>query len=188
MGDKHGRQAQLEESSPEETHPNALGAKGPQAQKPQESLTQQPELKPGEIFIPGVGVIEIRGGRGQLKGSAAPGRKKQKRDPPDYKTPLFTQFKAMGLPLPEPEYQFHRTRKWKFDFAWPGLKVALEVEGGTWLAKGGHNHPGDFLNDMDKYNEAAIDGWWMLRVTPEMVPHTDGRAAFLVERMLKART
>lgn len=29
------------------------------------------------------------------------------------------------------EHRFHPTRRWRFDFAWPDEKVALEVEGGT---------------------------------------------------------
>ena len=30
-----------------------------------------------------------------------------------------------------PEYRFHPTRKWRFDYAWPENKIALEVEGGS---------------------------------------------------------
>ncbi|MDW3057363.1 hypothetical protein R8N49_14530, partial [Vibrio sp. 1978] len=47
------------------------------------------------------------------------------------KTLLF-QIKTMGLALPEKEYRFHETRRWRFDFAYPEQQLAVEVEGGTW--------------------------------------------------------
>ena len=52
------------------------------------------------------------------------------------------------------EYRFHPTRKWRFDAAFPSEKVAVEIEGGVWKY-GRHNRASGFLNDMEKYNEAA---------------------------------
>ena len=34
----------------------------------------------------------------------------------------------------EPEYRFHPVRRWRFDFANPEYKVAIEFEGGIWAA------------------------------------------------------
>lgn len=85
------------------------------------------------------------------------------------KTALPPLFAALldeaGLPRPEPEYRFHPTRRWRFDFCWPAQKVALEIEGGVWK-QGRHNRPKGFLKDIIKYNAAAILGWRILRVTP----------------------
>lgn len=67
--------------------------------------------------------------------------------------------------VPEPEHQFHPTRKWRFDYAFVEAKVALEVEGGVHTA-GRHIRPKGFLNDMEKYNAAAVSGWRVLRCTP----------------------
>jgi hypothetical protein len=34
-----------------------------------------------------------------------------------------------GLPIPENEYRFHATRKWRLDYAWPVIGLAVEIEG-----------------------------------------------------------
>src|SRR5260364_426939 len=36
------------------------------------------------------------------------------------------------LPEPQREYRFDADRRWKFDFAWPDWKIAVECEGGIW--------------------------------------------------------
>jgi len=71
------------------------------------------------------------------------------------------------------EYRFTPDRRWRFDFAWPDLKVALEVEGGAFI-NGRHNRGAAFEADCEKYNVATALGWRVLRVTPRMVD--DGRA------------
>lgn len=81
---------------------------------------------------------------------------------------FFQVLKENRLPLPEAEYKFHDTRKWRFDYAWPDLKIALEVEGGVWKKGAGrHNRPSGFIADIEKYNSAAILGWKLLRVIPQ---------------------
>lgn len=64
------------------------------------------------------------------------------------------------------EYQFHPKRKWRFDYAIPSHKIAIEVEGGIWI-DGRHNRASGFLKDMEKYNTAAVLGWRLLRCTPQ---------------------
>ena len=66
----------------------------------------------------------------------------------------------------EVEYKFHPKRKWRFDFANPVLKIAIEQEGGVWIS-GRHNRGKGFLNDMEKYNQAVILGWKVLRYPPD---------------------
>lgn len=72
----------------------------------------------------------------------------------------------MGLPAPTPEYTFHPTRKWRYDYAWVDKRVCLEVEGGVWMA-GRHSRGAGMLKDMEKYNAAACLGWRVLKVTPK---------------------
>lgn len=70
------------------------------------------------------------------------------------------------LPEATPEYRFHGTRKWRFDYAWPRWKVALEVEGGVWTG-GRHTSGVGFAKDIEKYNHAAAMGWLVLRCEPK---------------------
>ena len=68
-----------------------------------------------------------------------------------------------GLGPPETEYVFHPTRKWRFDFAWPSIKLAVEYEGGK---PGFHNSHGKWYGqrrDLEKYNEAIVEGWVVFR-------------------------
>lgn len=71
-----------------------------------------------------------------------------------------------GLPSPQFEYKFHDARKWRFDLAWPKEMVAVEIEGNAWSTKGGGKHMRQ--DDFDKYNEAEILGWLVLRFTPQV--------------------
>jgi len=70
-------------------------------------------------------------------------------------------FASCYLPEPLCEHRFHPTRRWRFDFAWPQQKVALEVEG----LNGRHQRTAGFLKDMEKYNRATVMGWRVLRTT-----------------------
>lgn len=79
------------------------------------------------------------------------------------------------------EFRFAPPRRWRFDFAWPQQRIALEIEGGTWVG-GRHNRGAGYVNDLEKYNTATLLGWRLLRVTPEMV--SDGTALLLIEALL----
>jgi hypothetical protein len=102
------------------------------------------------------------------------------------KVPLFTAVVvAAGLPKPVSEYRFHPERRWRFDYAWPDLRIALEVEGGTWT-KGRHVRGKGYEMDCEKYNTATLAGWRVLRVTTDML--NDGRALTLLEQAFGKRT
>ena len=81
---------------------------------------------------------------------------------------LFQQIALAGLPSPQREYRFHDSRRWRFDFAWVDLMLAVEIEGGTW-SRGRHVRGQGFADDCEKYNNAALLGWRVLRFTTEMV-------------------
>lgn len=66
---------------------------------------------------------------------------------------------------PEFEYRFYPERKWRFDVAWPQYGVAIEWEGMVWGKGGRHQRPEGFAKDCEKYNEAALLGWVVLRYT-----------------------
>jgi hypothetical protein len=107
----------------------------------------------------------------------------------DWSEVLLEQIRLANLPPPLREYRFHAERQWRFDFCWKnhGYLVACEIEGGIWMQtktgrSKGHAHPERFESDCEKYNEAALYGWLLLRVIPEMV--RDGRALDWIERAL----
>jgi hypothetical protein len=79
---------------------------------------------------------------------------------------LKQMFRAFGIPDPLCEYIFTTERGWRFDFAWPNGKIALEVEGGIWT-RGRHTRGKGFFADMEKYNRAMILGWRVLRCSPD---------------------
>ena len=66
----------------------------------------------------------------------------------------------------QPEYKFHPTRRWLFDYAIIEHKIAIECEGGVWT-RGRHTRGAGFIGDMEKYNTATLMGWKVLRVVPE---------------------
>lgn len=72
------------------------------------------------------------------------------------------------LPPHSREVQFAPMRKWAFDIAWPDLMVAVEYEGATW-AMGHHNTGAVFHDNVLKYNEAAVLGWCVIRITSDML-------------------
>lgn len=92
--------------------------------------------------------------------------------------------RTVGIPEPVTEYRFgamasggtgkglrERLKKtglqdWRMDYAWPELKVALEVEGGV-FTNGRHTRGKGFLGDMAKYNAAGALGWIVLRCQPK---------------------
>ncbi len=56
-------------------------------------------------------------------------------------------------------------RDWRFDFAWPSRRVAVELLGGIWLKNRnkGHASPKEVLEEMAKLNAAMMRGWRVLR-------------------------
>jgi hypothetical protein len=113
------------------------------------------------------------------------------------------------------EYRFHPVRLWRFDHAFPPLRVALEIEGGLFkghrskqalvqmahlgqrmtpadvalvqaVAGGRHSQAATMELDIIKYAEASAAGWLVIRVTPEMVE--DGRAITWLERTIQSRS
>ncbi len=96
-------------------------------------------------------------------------------------TYLLAELEAMRMPSPVTEYDFAKPRRWRFDLAWPGLQLAVEVEGGTWVA-GRHTRGDGYRKDCEKYNAAVLLGFRVLRFTTEMVE--SGEAAKTIKEAL----
>jgi very-short-patch-repair endonuclease len=103
------------------------------------------------------------------------------------------------------EHQFLEDRRFRFDFALPGLKVGVEVEGGVFApqtsaelayvdgkvskvnAKRSRHVTGvGYQRDCEKYNLAALAGWIVLRFTSPMI--TSGAAVRMIVDAIKVRT
>ena len=97
------------------------------------------------------------------------------------------------LPLPITEYRFCEERGWKSDYVWlnPGWTqandairgVILEIEGGVFMKKSRHTSGKGFTADCEKYNEATLLGFKVLRVTKYHL--ISGHAMEWVKRALK---
>ena len=86
-------------------------------------------------------------------------------------------FAASDLPEPEREFNFDAElrRKHRFDFAWPELKIAVEIDGGNRMVRktksgvsvvvGGHTQDKDY----EKRNIAASLGWRVFSFTTQML-------------------
>ena len=85
---------------------------------------------------------------------------------------LARQLALTTLPPPKREYRFHPVRKWQFDFVWPPQALAVEVEGAV-FARGRHTRGAGFAEDADKYNEAVLLGWRVLRFTEKQIQSGD---------------
>jgi very-short-patch-repair endonuclease len=97
-------------------------------------------------------------------------------------TQLELQLRAVGLTFVR-EYRFHPVRKWRFDFAHPERKLAVEIEGfGVGGTPGRHQRYVGFSKDAEKYAEAAIAGWRLIRCTTAQV--RNGQALNWIERAM----
>lgn len=85
---------------------------------------------------------------------------------------------AWGLPEPQKEFHFHPEKGWRFDRAWPELKVAVEVEGLPREGFGRHQRKAGFEEDALKYSEAQRLGWTVLRFTAKLI-----KSAYAVRRI-----
>lgn len=92
---------------------------------------------------------------------------------------MLQQIRGAGLPQPVREFAADVDRKWRFDFAWPAQRVALEVEGGVWTG-GRHTRGAGFIADCEKYNHLAIAGWVVLRVAVNHIK--SGQALSWIQR------
>lgn len=85
-----------------------------------------------------------------------------------YTALLMGEIKREKLPMPVPEHRFDKVRRWRFDLAWPDLKIGLEVDGAVY-AQGRHTRGKGYEADTEKFNEAVLQGWRVLRYSTGQV-------------------
>lgn len=111
---------------------------------------------------------------------------------------LAKQIRYVKLPEPVREYRFaaehvglgpglrqrlafQQLRDWRFDFAWPDRRFAVEVEGVTEHG-GRHQQIGGFIGDIEKYHAALSLGWTVYRTTGTLIK--SGATISLIEKKL----
>jgi len=57
---------------------------------------------------------------------------------------------------------------WRFDFAWPERRIALEIQGAVWTG-GKHARGAGMVKDYEKANAAALLGWRLLYAEATMI-------------------
>lgn len=74
---------------------------------------------------------------------------------------------GLGGPSLVPEFKFKSDRKWRSDFCHEPTKTLIEIEGGIW--NGRHTRGTGFSNDCDKYLEAFLLGYSVIRLSPAQI-------------------
>lgn len=101
----------------------------------------------------------------------------------DYKAEFEQQLDLVGIKF-DREMPLLRTRKWRADWRVKGTSVLIEFEGGLFAKrKAGHSSVSGILRDIEKYNEATLAGWFVIRITPKHV--TSGQALRWVEAAIE---
>jgi very-short-patch-repair endonuclease len=104
----------------------------------------------------------------------------------DYKQSLLEQIRGAELPQPKSELKFNEDRKWRFDFYYENPKIAIEYEGGIFdKGASGHSSVSGIMRDIEKYNEAALAGWTVIRVTAQSV--ASGAAIRYIKKALEKK-
>jgi len=80
-------------------------------------------------------------------------------------------WRALGGPEFEREYKFALPRQYRFDFAWPAAKMAVEIDGGIHegAARGRHMRQDGYVRDAEKLNLACFLGFRVWRLAPSMI-------------------
>jgi hypothetical protein len=100
-------------------------------------------------------------------------KKTKKRNKKSYEIPDYM-WAYLRIARPKIEFPFFKEDKkyakhYRFDYAWPEIKMAVEVEGIFYNPKQGksrHQTAVGYIRDTKKYNAAAELGWVVLRYVP----------------------
>lgn len=151
--------------------------------------------KPGDVVTMNIGGRRVQISGDRIKLAPAPFREKPRskarqrsKASTGHKTNypgVFAMFRALKLPEPVAEYYFATPRRWRLDFAWPALMIAIEIDGGLFAtdkrASGAHTRGARILETHDKLNAAAALGWRVFHYAPRTLK----RAPVEMERALR---
>lgn len=86
-----------------------------------------------------------------------------------------------GMPYRE-QFYFDSTRQWRFDFAWPAVRVSVELHGGE-FSGGRHVRGAGLRSDCEKMRAAQLQGWIVL---PFVGSDLDKRPVQCCEEIIQA--
>lgn len=92
-----------------------------------------------------------------------------------------------GVRLPEFEHEFYgekTARPWKFDLAYPDVRLAIEIDGAVF--SGGRHVRGD--GDRIKYAQAAAYGWRVIPFSTTQIDRQIEECAATIEAAMKWTT
>ena len=101
----------------------------------------------------------------------------------EHELKFYVRLASLGL-RPVIEFKFHPARKWRIDLFLEEYKIGIEIEGGTW-GKSRHTTGTGYRKDLEKYNQAAIMGFRVLRYTPDMIDQMQQDVANLIQGGIK---
>jgi very-short-patch-repair endonuclease len=85
--------------------------------------------------------------------------------------------------MPKQEYRFHEERRWRFDFAWPIQKVAVEIQGFEQY----HTSYEEVFKDYEKYNAATERSWSIFFFMSKHLKEHKMQTIQTVHKMLRKR-
>lgn len=107
----------------------------------------------------------------------------RKRKPVDLAGTLASQLNLVGQRNYVRELQFHPTRKWRIDIAFPDHNLAVECEGmGAKGQPGRHQLTQHVHANTEKHSAIAVHGWYLIRVTGRQIK--SGHALRWIEAFL----
>jgi hypothetical protein len=78
-----------------------------------------------------------------------------------------------------------RRFSWDFCFEAP-YRLGIEVQGGLWMARGGHTSGQGVSRDCEKHNLATLAGWWTMAITAEHI--NTGQALEWITQFINQRS
>lgn len=85
-----------------------------------------------------------------------------------------------GVPLPIRQHRPIPSRKFQCDFAWPEIKLSVEIHGGSFRG-GGHNTALGQAKDFEKHNLMAQAGWVTLYFNTQQLKDAADCAAQVID-------
>ena len=89
------------------------------------------------------------------------------------------------MPQPVTEFRFAKQalgRNWAFDWAWPNYRIAVEVDGGQYVPRGGR-HMTD--KDREKTNAANDLRWFVYHYSPQQLKRDPAGCVEQVARAIR---